>query len=102
VHCELQYDEKDTVEMLPKIFHDLLDFTVLNLFLTFEKHGRYIHLQFCVCIIQKLFEKYGGSTFSETLSVIAIRILAPDSSGRYIGKYFPDVNSPTGTRKHAT
>jgi hypothetical protein len=86
-----------------KIFHHLLDQMVFNMFVIFIKHsGNYNHLQFCMRIVQKLFEKYGGATPSEVLPVRAIKTLHPGPSGRFTGRHFLNVNPPTGTRKHAS
>jgi hypothetical protein len=82
-----------------QIFHHFLDFTVFNLFITHRKHGV---LQFHMEIIQKLFQKYRGATPPEAMSVRQLRSLPLDLAGRFSGEHFPDLNPPTGTRKHAS
>jgi hypothetical protein len=86
-----------------KIFCHLLDLKFFNLFVIFRKHGgKYTHLQFHMYIVQKLFEECGGATPLKALPVRAIRTLSPDPSGRFTERYFPDMNPPTATRKHAS
>jgi hypothetical protein len=52
--------------------------------------------------VHRLFGKYGQVTSLEALPLTAINTLHPDPSGRYTERNLPDVNPPTGTRKHAS
>jgi hypothetical protein len=86
-----------------KIFRHLLDLTVFNSFVIYRKHGGIsMHLQFCMEIIQKFFQKYRGATLPEALPVRPVTSLPPDPTGRFSGRHFPDLNPPTVTRKHAS
>jgi hypothetical protein len=72
-----------------KIFHHLLYLTVFSSLVIFRKHGgKYTHLQFHMHTVQKLFEKYGGATSSEALSVRTVKTLHPDPSRRFTGGMF--------------
>jgi hypothetical protein len=53
-------------------------------------------------IIQKLFQKYRGATSPEAMLLRPLRSLLLDPTGRFSGRNFPDLNHPTGTRKHAS
>jgi hypothetical protein len=86
-----------------KIFRHLLDLTVFNSFVIYMKHGGIsTHLRFRMEIIQKLFQKYTGATPPEAMPVRPVTSLPPDPTGRFSGRHFPDLNPPTGTRKHAS
>jgi hypothetical protein len=61
-----------------------------------------MHLWFRMEIIQKLFQKYTGATPPEAMPVRPVTSLPLDPTGRFSGRHFPDLNSPTGTRKHAS
>lgn len=60
-----------------------------------------MHLEFRTEIIPTLFQKYRGATAPEAIPVRPVRFLPPDPTGRFSGRYFPDLNPLTGTRKHA-
>jgi hypothetical protein len=82
-----------------QIFCHFLDFTIFNLFIIHRKHGV---LQFCMEIIQKLFQKNREVTPPEVMPERPLRSLPPDLAGRFSGRHFLDLNHPTGARKQAS
>ncbi|KAG8238530.1 hypothetical protein J437_LFUL018202 [Ladona fulva] len=83
-----------------KLFHHLLDLAKFNSYVLYKKQGGgFTHLEFRLNLIQAIFLKYGKST-SEKVETSRERRSAVQTPGRLTGRHFPDVNPPSGKRKH--
>ena len=84
-----------------KIFRHLLDIAVFNSYVIYKKHGgNNTHLQFRLQLIEKLIEKYNGSTPPEAMPVLPVKNLPPTPAERFSARHFPDTFPPSGTRAH--
>jgi hypothetical protein len=99
--CDVQYNEKKAEEISDLL--PLVTFYSFKLIYNIQETWWHVNiLQLCIEIIQKLFQKYRGATPPVAMSVRPLRSLTLDLAVRLSGRHFPDLNHPTGTRKHAS
>jgi hypothetical protein len=103
--CDIWYNKKKAEEisdLLPLVRFDSFQLICNIQEIWWHINTLQLRHNLHVEIIQKLFQKYRGATPSKAMPVRPLRSLPPDPTGRFSGRHFPDVNPPTGTRKHAS